>query len=373
MICLICNKDVNGTKGLAIHLTKIHNYTKEQIKEYYDINLKNENDGKCCFCENDAIFKGLTKGYHTICDSKICLGKTRATGTYEFLMYKYGLTKEEAIIEQLIRATDRGIKIKDKFDKLYEDDKDYHKKRSHNTKEFWINKGFNEQDSIEKSKEVMNMMHDKVWTKRRANPELYDNVNTTQLKYWIDKGYSEDESEKLRAKRQITNTVDNYIKKYGDKLGVTKFKERNTKWSEQIENKFKNGEFSKTSTNNYSKPELELFEVIIEKLDIIHCYSGVDNNQYFLRDNNKTYSYDFVFNNKVIEFNGDYWHCNPETYESTYYHNHKKMTANEIWIADNIKIEAIKNRGYDVLIIWENNYKQNKEKVIQECIEFLKS
>ena len=93
--CEICEKEFSNTKGLSVHITKEHkDITK---KYYYDSFIKKENEGKCYFCDDESIFKNITNGYHRICDSKECLGKTRATGTYEFLMYKYNLSKDDAI------------------------------------------------------------------------------------------------------------------------------------------------------------------------------------------------------------------------------------------------------------------------------------
>jgi G:T-mismatch repair DNA endonuclease (very short patch repair protein) len=49
------------------------------------------------------------------------------------------------------------------------------------------------------------------------------------------------------------------------------------------------------------------------------------------------------------------------------------MYAKEIWNFDKTKISLIQNEGYRVLVIWENEYKQNTEKTIQKCIDFLKN
>jgi hypothetical protein len=86
----------------------------EKKKEPEVTGVKKENEGKCYFCGNDAIFLNIAKGYHKICNCSECLGKTRATGTYQFLMYKYNLTEDEAKKEQQLRADNRGQKIKEK-------------------------------------------------------------------------------------------------------------------------------------------------------------------------------------------------------------------------------------------------------------------
>ena len=87
----------------------------------------------------------------------------------------------------------------------------------------------------------------------------------------------------------------------------------------------------------------------------------------------RTFSYDFVCKNKVIEFNGDYWHCNPKKYNKNYFHKYLQLPAFDVWGRDKMKIDAIQEQGFDVLVIWESDYKQNREKVIQECIEFIKN
>jgi hypothetical protein len=72
--------------------------------------------------------------------------------------------------------------------------------------------------------------------------------------------------------------------------------------------------------------------------------------------------------NLIIEYNGDYWHCNPVKYENNYYHKLKKMSAQEIWDYDRKKIDLIKNSGYYLEIIWETDYNQNP-KLINEIIK----
>ena len=44
-----------------------------------------------------------------------------------------------------------------------------------------------------------------------------------------------------------------------------------------------------------------------------------------------------------------------------------------VWNKDNDKKTCAENNGYKVLVIWEYDYKQNKEDVIKKCIDFLNS
>jgi G:T-mismatch repair DNA endonuclease (very short patch repair protein) len=61
--------------------------------------------------------------------------------------------------------------------------------------------------------------------------------------------------------------------------------------------------------------------------------------------------------NLIIEFNGDYWHCNPNKYNGEYLHPHKKKTANKIWEEDNLRVDNIKKYGYNLEVIWECDLK----------------
>lgn len=60
--------------------------------------------------------------------------------------------------------------------------------------------------------------------------------------------------------------------------------------------------------------------------------------------------------NLIIEFNGDYWHCNPLKYSSDYLHPHKKKLSKEIWDEDKLRIDNIKKYGYNLEVIWESEF-----------------
>jgi G:T-mismatch repair DNA endonuclease (very short patch repair protein) len=64
--------------------------------------------------------------------------------------------------------------------------------------------------------------------------------------------------------------------------------------------------------------------------------------------------------NLIIEFNGDYWHCNPKKYNPDYYHQVKQKTAKELWEYDKNKIDLIKEKGYNLEVVWESDYKSDK-------------
>lgn len=75
--------------------------------------------------------------------------------------------------------------------------------------------------------------------------------------------------------------------------------------------------------------------------------------------------------NLIIEYYGDYWHANPKYYESTDIVHHS-ITAQKIWDKDQERIRRLQTL-YTVNIIWEDDFKTNKEKIlfdIDSCLNW---
>lgn len=69
--------------------------------------------------------------------------------------------------------------------------------------------------------------------------------------------------------------------------------------------------------------------------------------------------------NLIIEYFGDYWHCNPNKYDSKYFNKKKNMYAEQIWDYDKRKVDLIVSYGYNLEVLWENDLKYNNNKLIQ--------
>lgn len=73
---------------------------------------------------------------------------------------------------------------------------------------------------------------------------------------------------------------------------------------------------------------------------------------------------DFWFNvdgfnpetNTVYEFNGDYWHGNPEVYNLDHINSHFKKSFKELYQKTIDKENLLKELGYKVISIWENDW-----------------
>jgi hypothetical protein len=139
-----------------------------------------------------------------------------------------------------------------------------------------------------------------------------------------------------------------FIKKFGDE------------WL-NIYNKFLIKNMETFSVKSYSKISQKIFWLIYEKLNLDEknkCFFKELNNEWFINDENDFYFVDFKCSNKIIEFDGIYWH---------------KYTK-EKDLLRNIKY---KKMGYDLMIISENDLIDKKSKVggdlIDKCLKFIKN
>ena len=90
-----------------------------------------------------------------------------------------------------------------------------------------------------------------------------------------------------------------------------------------------------------------------------------------IRINNKWFYPDIqIDKNIIIEFYGDYWHANPKTFKANDIVHHK-LTAKQIWNRNKKRLNILKNNGFIIFIIWQNEYENDKQKTIQSLIKKL--
>ncbi len=65
----------------------------------------------------------------------------------------------------------------------------------------------------------------------------------------------------------------------------------------------------------------------------------------------------------AIEYNGDYWHCNPRYWNPDDYNKAINMFAKEKWNNDRNRRFVLRKFGYDVHVIWENDWVYNRNKI----------
>lgn len=186
------------------------------------------------------------------------------------------------------------------------------------------------------------------------------------LKYFISK-HGEKKGkliyEELNKKKALT--LKNFIKKYGKKLGRKKYFDYINNSDHNLFTSKNERVFCKTIINKLNEENINYGKV--------YEYSTKQFGQWCTENDNFCF-YDLVFTDlKIcIEYNGDYWHCNPKKYNESFKHPHVGKTAKEIWEYDDNKKNTLKNMGFKYIIIWDEEFIENKEKIIYEIVECIK-
>lgn len=238
-------------------------------------------------------------------------------------------------------------------------------------KEYWIKKGYSESDSIKLAEETKNS-NNKKGAKKSASSNVRNITSKRRSEYFTARGYSEEEAKKLVSESQKHFSKEICIEKYGEEKGLKVWQERQDKWQEILKSKpaeeiARINRLKLTKGITVSKAEKEILSEVKKsnpKLEVIHQLTLSDSNK-------KQYIYDISAGNKIIEYHGDFWHANPKKYSSNFVNPRTKLKASDKWKADQDKIQFAQDQSYEVLIIWESDFKENKEEVLTKCIQFL--
>lgn len=115
----------------------------------------------------------------------------------------------------------------------------------------------------------------------------------------------------------------------------------------------------KCGLGNYSKICIEWLENIMknENLYIRHANNGGEK---IIKINNIKYKFDGYCetNNTVYEFLGDFWHGNPDKYNKDDINPVNKKTFGDLYKETIKRLDIIKNEGYNIVTIWESDYKK---------------
>lgn len=159
-----------------------------------------------------------------------------------------------------------------------------------------------------------------------------------------------------------SHSYDAYIKKYGKSKGEEKY----IKYMNSFPHVF------------YSNISKELFERLDNYFHFSKVYYEPKTKEFgkYYKEGKRYYFYDFVLPEikLCIEFNGDYFHANPKFFKECDTPNpyNKTLTAKEIWEADERKNNVIINCGFELLKVWESDYNNDKDKVFNDVVKFIK-
>lgn len=207
-----------------------------------------------------------------------------------------------------------------------------------------------------------------------AKEAIKDRVGATTIEYFISKGYSEEEAQNQLSERQRTFSLEKCIQKWGEEKGNKIWMDRQERWQKSL---LENGNIK----CGFSKISQELFHEILKNYDPLNAHSvyyATKNKEYYISKKNKGFfSYDFVDLNrkKIIEYNGDEYHANPKKFsENDYPHPFYKEngpTAKQIWERDEQKINIAREEGFEVLVIWDSEWRKDRVNTLKKCIDFI--
>jgi len=180
--------------------------------------------------------------------------------------------------------------------------------------------------------------------------------NYFHIDYWIKKYNGDVKKAETEYKKSQTRNVEWFVNKYGKLEGKKRHKAKTEKWMKNYKK------------CNFSQISQELFNEIIASGYLGDVYyatydrnnmSKYTNKEYILTTKESYVRPDFIDlkTNKIIEFDGDYWHSDAKV-------NYKREQSRD---------KAIKEQGYKIFHVREQNFRKNKEKVIKECLDFLQS
>jgi hypothetical protein len=118
----------------------------------------------------------------------------------------------------------------------------------------------------------------------------------------------------------------------------------------------------KCGMGNYSKICIEWLETIM-KNENIFIQHGNNRGEITIKSNKKLFKFDGYCKetNTVYEFMGDFFHGNPKLYNQNDINPLNKKTFGELYNETLKRLELIKNEGYNIITIWESDYKNNKK------------
>lgn len=202
-------------------------------------------------------------------------------------------------------------------------------------------------------------------------------TNTYEYKHKVY-GMSRSDFRKYNASR--SSTLDNFIKRHGEELGQQKWKEyckrqSYTKSKEYIIQTHGEAEYKRIQKdrlrgaiksinsqnfNDYSKISQDFFrelDTLLEKR--YDTYYKTKNDEYCISAQYNFYFIDYYIKDLkiAIEFNGDYWHANPKSYDKNFIVKQCNATAEEIWQRDEDRYKILKEEfGIKTYVIWESEY-----------------
>lgn len=294
----------------------------------------------------------------------ICLNPSNLKSSKVDLYYLYFSSKkyDKAIIRH-------GLDHKEKIEKTLKNRKKTYGRISKFSFKYWMNKGFTEEESkkiISENSRKASLKSADIKKQRLRNNDK--TMCSYYKEYWIHRGYSEEVAEEnvKKEKWRTSPSLKRDIERYGTLIGIEKFNKKHKKRRETMMAKYGClAIYTKKASKESMKFFIPLYKKLrkrgIERKDI---FWGIGKNrEYAMRDskNNTNYFYDFTIHSKkiILEYNNPFWHARKES-EFCHFIDFEEAKKRE-----ERKINIMENLGYKVIIIWsDDNFKEKYEEIL---------
>lgn len=244
--------------------------------------------------------------------------------------------------------------------------------------EYWIEKGYSEEDSLKKVKEYQKENSDKFVSKILENPEKYKDRTPTQIGYWLKRGYNENDAiEKLKQRQDVTS-LEFYNKKYGEEEGLIRYNKRVLNISYTSSRKYYIDKYGKEEGNNLyntlvknrivpmSRASKESFYFLKEVFKYLRK-NGIDKNdiywgvghssEWFINTGNSIFFYDFTIPklNIIIEYNGTMFHPNPDKILKDWKCLYSGLSYDVVLKNDILKKQIAINKGFEYIVVYSDD------------------
>ncbi len=115
----------------------------------------------------------------------------------------------------------------------------------------------------------------------------------------------------------------------------------------------------------YSKKQIQWLEFLEIKYKIKIWHIGNSQKEYTIKPTKwKADGYDEE-HNTIYEFHGDFWHGNPKKYNPDFIHPVAKIPMQTIYEKTMYREQKIKELGYNLVVIWESEWKAGIRSVVK--------
>jgi very-short-patch-repair endonuclease len=330
--CSCCGAK-NLTKDQIVDHIKIEHSLK--FKQYYEKYLLQPDDGKCVICNEPTTFKSEKRNFG-IGYLKYCKSHSRGY-TLEKSIVKYGPKVGKEKFEQYVQ--------KHRFKNTFE---------GKQLKYGWSKEQFAE---FNKSRSVT--------------------YETMCKKYGSDEG-AKKFKEYCEVQRHAGCSKEYFVDKYGELDGTAKYIEVNKKKSHSYESyleKYKDPDIARQKLiefrekglpPNASKVSQSFFSKIVDVIGTDNIYFSKLNKEFGMMGDREYYFYDFcdTLSKTILEFHGNKFHVKDPTEDFVQLYSGKSKEF--VMEHDRKKEECARNRGFNYIVVWEDEYMKNRRGVIDD-------